>query len=186
MSKIDFKQFIMDFDQLDSSNQYLKTNYRQLPNYTIIKTKYQTLGHGQFNRPWESEYDKNLLFSLLIKKELPFLTEDVNSIVVCAMLNTLDELNIQANYEFPNDILVANKKIAGVLIETKYNNQLLEYMIIGIGLNVNQDNFKSTNITSVKQLTKQDASIDHLFNILLNHLSNNIRLANFMYLGEEK
>lgn len=185
MSKMDFKQYILEFDQLDSSNQYIKNNYLQLPNYTIIKTKYQTAGHGQFNRPWESEYDKNLLFSLLIKKELPFYSNDVNPIVVCALLNTLDEFNIEAHYQFPNDILVNNKKISGVFIETKYNNQVLEYMIIGVGLNINQIHFKNNNVTSIKQILKQEISVEKCFDLFLTHLSNNIRLANLMYLGEE-
>lgn len=185
MSKIDFKQYILEFDQLDSSNQYLKNNYLQLPNYTIIKTKYQTAGHGQFNRPWESDYDKNLLFSLLIKKELPFHSKDVNSIVVCALLNSLDEFNIHAYYQFPSDILVNHKKIAGIFIETKYDNQILEYMIIGVGININQVYFKNNNVTSVKQILQRDIDVEKCFDLFLMHLSNNIRLANLMYLGLE-
>src|SRR5690554_8185763 len=89
--RIDFLQYLMEFDIIDSTNEYLKNNYQKLPNFTIVKANYQTKGRGQFGRVWESNYNENLLFSLLIKKDLPFLTNDINPIVVSSIFNTLDE-----------------------------------------------------------------------------------------------
>ncbi|HEY8363943.1 MAG TPA: biotin--[acetyl-CoA-carboxylase] ligase [Haloplasmataceae bacterium] len=183
--RIEFLQYLMEFDIIDSTNEYLKQNYQKLPNFTIVKANYQTQGRGQFGRVWESNYKENLLFSILIKKDLPFLTNDINPIVVSSIFNTLDEYEIDCRYKFPNDILVGDKKIAGILIETKYDNQDLEYMVIGIGLNLNQDVFESTQAISLRHLINIDVDIDYVFKRLLKHLSNNVLLANLMHLGDK-
>lgn len=182
MSRIDFFQYIIDFDTLDSTNSYLKRNYQTLPNYTIVKTKYQTTGHGQFGRIWESEEGKNLLFSLLIKKDLPFLVKDANPVCVSAILGLLDELGIDATFKYPNDILVDSKKLAGVLIETKYSGPEVDYIIIGIGININQEKFNTENAVSLKQIIGKELDLDYVFKKFLRHLSQSVHLANLMYL----
>ncbi|MCK9470421.1 MAG: biotin--[acetyl-CoA-carboxylase] ligase [Bacilli bacterium] len=182
MSKIDFNQYIIEFDEVDSSNLYLKNNYQTLPNYTIVRTKYQTAGHGQFARVWESDYDKNLLFSLLIKKDLPFVVKDANPVFVSALLSLLDELGIEADFKYPNDIIVGTNKLAGILIETKFSGPNVDYIIVGIGLNVNQEKFQSENAISLRNILGRDLDLDYVFKKFLKHLSNSVLLANLMYL----
>ncbi len=182
--RIEFLQYLIEFDMIDSTNEYLKNHYQKLPNFTIVKANYQTKGHGQFGRVWESNYKENLMFSILIKKDLPFLANDINPIVVSAIFNTLDEFDVDCRYKYPNDIYIGNRKIAGILIETKYDNQELEYMIIGIGLNMNQEKFDIPMAISLKQIIKKEVDIDSVFKRLLKHLSNNVLLANLMQLGE--
>lgn len=182
--RIEFLQYLIEFDMIDSTNEYLKHNYQKLPNFTTVKANYQTKGHGQFGRNWESNYKENLLFSLLIKKDLPFMSNDINPIIVSAIFNTLDEFDIDARYKEPNDIYIGNKKVAGILIETKYDNQQLEYMIIGIGININQEKFETPSAISIKQILEKEINIDQVFKRLLKHLSNNVLLANLMNLGD--
>lgn len=182
--RVDFLQYIIELDIIDSTNDYLKHNYQKLPNFTIVKANYQTNGHGQFGRLWESKYNQNLMFSILIKKELPFLNDDVNPIIVSSIFNALDEFDIDAHYKYPNDIYVGNKKVAGILIETKYDDSNLQYMIIGIGLNVNQEEFDTLNACSMKQILKKEIDMDYVFKRLLKHLSNNVLLVNLMSLGD--
>lgn len=183
--RIEFLQYLIELDTIYSTNDYLKCNYQKIPNFTIVKANYQTKGHGQFGREWESNKNENLMFSILIKKNLPFITNDINPIIVSAILNTLDEYDIDAQFKYPNDIFVSNKKIAGILIETKYDNNDLEYMIIGIGLNINQDKFKITSAISLKQIIKKEIDINHVFQRLVKHISNNVLLDNLMKGGEE-
>lgn len=182
MSKIDFFQYIIEFDEIDSTNLYLKNNYQTLPNYTIVKTKYQTLGHGQFGRVWESNKDQNLLFSLLIKKDLPFVVKDANPVFVSAILSLLDELGVDGSFKYPNDIIVDSKKLAGILIETKFSGPEVDYVIVGIGLNINQAEFETPNAISLKNLLGKGLDVDYVFKKLLKHLSNSVLLANLMYL----
>ena len=186
MSKIDFRQYIIELDSVDSTNNYLKNNYHQLPNYTIVKAKHQTKGHGQFGRVWESNDNENLLLSILIKKELPFVMRDANPIIISAILNLLDDLGVEGRFKYPNDIYVEDKKISGILMETKYTGLDLEYLIIGIGINVNQVEFENSNAISLKQILKSDLDIDNIFKQLLKYLSNSIFLANLMYLVRMK
>jgi len=182
MSKIDFNQYVIEFEEIDSTNLYLKRNYHSLPNYTIIKAKYQTMGHGQFGRVWESNYNENLLFSLLLKNDLPFVVKDANPVFVSAILALLDELGIDATYKYPNDIYVLDKKIAGILIETKFTGTNVDYVIVGVGLNVNQVTFNTPNANSLKNILGTNFDIDLIFKKLLKHLSNSVMLANLMYL----
>jgi biotin-[acetyl-CoA-carboxylase] ligase BirA-like protein len=182
MSKIDFNQYVIDFEEIDSTNLYLKTHYQTLPNYTIVKAKYQTAGIGQFGRIWESNYDENLLFSLLIKKDLPFLMKDANPVFISAILALLDELGIDAEFKYPNDILIGDKKLAGILIETKYSGSNIDYIITGIGLNVNQEKFNVDNAISLYNILGKKLDIEDVFKKLLKHLSNSVLLANLMYL----
>ena len=182
MSKIDFNQYTIEFDEIDSTSIYLKNNYLTLPNYTVIKTKYQKAGHGQYGRVWESDYNQNLLFSLLIKKDLPFVVKDANPVFVSAILALLDELGIDGEFKYPNDIMVGSRKLAGILIETKYSGSNIDYIIIGIGLNINQTKFITENAISLKGILDRDFDVDYVFKKLLKHLSNSVLLANLMYL----
>lgn len=182
MSKIDFCQYVIELDSVDSTNNYLKNHYYQLPNYTIVRAKHQTKGHGQFGRAWESNDNENLLLSILIKKDLPFVVRDANPIIISAILNLLDDLGIEGRFKYPNDIYVNDKKISGILMETKYTGLDLEYLIIGIGININQTEFENSNAISLKQILKKDFEIDKIFQQLLKYLSNSVLLANLMYL----
>ncbi len=183
--RIELLQYLIELDTIDSTNEYLKSNYRKLPNFTIVKANYQTNGHGQFGRGWESNNNENLMFSILVKKNLPFITNDINPIIVSAIFNTLDEFDIDAQFKYPNDIFIGNRKIAGILIETKYDNNDLEYMIIGIGLNINQEKFETLSAISLKQIIKKEIDSNHVFKRLVKHISNNVLLANLMKIGEE-
>lgn len=182
MGKIDFNQYIIEIDELVSTNLYLKENFQKLPNYTIVKTNYQTRGVGQFGRVWESNYGENLLFSILIKKDLPFLVKDINPVFVSSLISLLSEFGVDAKFEYPNDVFVGNKKIAGFLIETKYSGPVVDYIIVGIGVNINQEEFTTTEATSLKNVLGKEFNINDVFKKYLKHLSNSILLANLMYL----
>ncbi len=58
---------LLEFEELDSTSNFLKENQTYFPNMTIIKTNHQTQGRGQFDRQWESKAGENLLFSILLK-----------------------------------------------------------------------------------------------------------------------
>ncbi len=182
MNKIDFNQYTIEFSELDSTNSYLKKKHNLLPNFTIVKADYQTFGYGQFGRQWESNKGENLLFSILLKGNLPFEVKDTSPVFVASIITTLEDYGIKANFIYPNDIFVDEKKIAGILIETKYSGLNLDYIIIGIGLNVNQENFTTPEAISMKKIKGIDFDREELFSKLLNNLSNSVLLSNLMYL----
>ncbi|VEU80975.1 biotin--[acetyl-CoA-carboxylase] ligase [Haploplasma axanthum] len=126
------------FDEIDSTNDYLKRNYDNLPNFTVVTSKYQTNGRGQFERKWLSNSDENLLFSILLKDIDISLIDDIRLVVINSLLDLLIKNNIKSRFKEPNDIYYENKKLCGILIETLTITHKYEYVIIGIGLNVNQ------------------------------------------------
>lgn len=117
---------------------------------------YQTKGRGQRGNFWESEQGKNLTFSILVYPNfLPILDHFyLSKVVANGMVEVLDSVGIKAKVKWPNDIYVGDKKIAGILIENGLMGANLSHSIWGVGLNVNQTEFKSNapNPTSVMLL----------------------------------
>jgi|SRR5690625_972064 len=166
---------IITFDEISSTNDYLKDHFNKYNSFTIVKTNYQNKGRGQFDRVWNSEKNKNILFSILLKDISINKIETIKNIINYSLLTFLNQYNIKGIFKEPNDILVNNKKILGILIETKtLNIKYYEYVIIGIGINVNQTNFNNFNATSFKLLNKTNYDINTLFNELIKTINDNL------------
>lgn len=124
---------------------------------TIITTDFQSAGRGQPGNSWESEAGKNLLFSIILYPE--FISPAEQFIISMAVsLGISDFVSRHAGrskVKWPNDIYVDNDKIAGILIESSTMGGKVSYMVVGIGLNINQDNFRSNapNPVSLRQIT---------------------------------
>lgn len=156
---------ILYFQTLESTNDFLKANSKVLENHTIVLTGFQSRGRGQFDRVWESLPNMNLLFSILFKENIDPIV--MNEMVVDALIEVLQHYDIKARYKKPNDIYVDELKIAGVLMETKFIENQREYLILGIGLNVNQQYFQVENATSMSLVSgivydKQEVFIQFL------------------------
>ncbi|MBN2503891.1 MAG: biotin--[acetyl-CoA-carboxylase] ligase [Bacilli bacterium] len=148
-----FVSVILTFDQIDSTNEYLKTNHKTMADHTFVRASYQTEGKGRFNRVWEAEKDKNLLCSLLIKDEFP--NESLIRFATRSVVDFLAAQKIDAVIKAPNDIYVDSRKLAGILIERLYTGDKHEATIIGIGINVNQDTFQTPKAVSMANLTSK-------------------------------
>lgn len=115
----------------------------RLPEGTIVHTNYQTAGRGYSTNKWDSEDSKNLLISIVlypsfIKPEDQFSISMTISLGIC---DFLEQHIPSCTIKWPNDIYVVNDKIAGILIESAISGEILEYTIVGIGLNINQTRF---------------------------------------------
>ena len=157
--------------ELTSTNDYLAALCKESKAkefYTVIAES-QTKGKGQRGNSWESETGKNLTFSIVL---YPTALEAKNqfSLSMLTALACFDALN---NYtqgfsiKWPNDIYWQDKKIGGILIENELEGKYITQSIIGIGLNVNQEVFRSSapNPVSLKQiLGSDDINRKELFN----------------------
>ena len=144
-----------------STNNYLRellaSSREQLSEGMVVSADYQTKGRGQVGNVWESEDGKNILFSMLlfpssIEANQQFVISKMVSLAVAGVLKEeIDDVFIK----WPNDIYCRDKKIAGILIENDLCGSNIQYSVIGIGLNVNQDSFMSNapNPVSLKQIT---------------------------------
>lgn len=165
--------------QTDSTNNRLKamlaTPQPPLDGYTLY-TYYQTAGRGQQGNSWESEKDKNLLFSTVIyPTELSVEHQFVISqLIALALLRTLMPiLGDNIKIKWPNDIYYADKKLAGILVENAISNGQIRWSVIGVGLNVNQERFLSDapNPISMKQITGKEYDKEALLQQILQELT---------------
>jgi BirA family biotin operon repressor/biotin-[acetyl-CoA-carboxylase] ligase len=154
--------------QTPSTNDLLKTMVReqQLPEGFVVHTGFQTAGKGQAGNSWESAEGENLLFSMVlypqrIKVEEQFL---ISQLVSVAIKGILDQYADNISVKWPNDIYWNDKKMGGILIENSLQSGRIKSTVIGIGINVNQQQFVSSapNPVSLFQITGKHHSIEGL------------------------
>ena len=127
------KHNILYFETIDSTNAYCKEYQKSLKTNTLIIASTQSLGRGKNNRVWFSPIG-GIYFSILLKnlKEKNSILPLITSL---AITSTLKAFNIESKIKWPNDIIVNNKKLGGILVESKISTNSNAY-IIGIGLNI--------------------------------------------------
>ncbi|SRR5581483_621583 len=105
----------------------------------LVVADAQTAGRGRLGRRWESPPRRNLYFSLILRPTLaPADAAQITLMAAVALAETVDSfLAAPAEIKWPNDILVGGRKLAGVLTEAACAAAALEYVILGIGINVN-------------------------------------------------
>lgn len=131
------------FEELDSTNTYLKTHYQELASGTVVYTDHQTQGRGRLGRDWKDD-KKSLVFSLLLKDNLnPKRTSLLALLSGTSMAKTIEEEGIPVQLKWPNDVMVNEKKVCGILVEGISQGEKPEAIIIGIGLNLNDTEFPS-------------------------------------------
>lgn len=165
---------IVHLNRIDSTSKYLKRNIRKYDNFTFVYADEQSEGKGRGDHEWKSEAKKNLLISYIIKDKTI-----INNFNYLSILCGLVIAKILTNYgiknislKWPNDVYVNDKKIAGILLE----GSVPTYIIVGVGINVNQVDFNGLNATSIKLETKKNRNIDVVLSDFiketLNELSN--------------
>ena len=167
----------LHFEEIDSTNTYLKNSHKLLNNFTFVSTDYQSSGKGRNDRVWSSNPNENLMFSFLIKdSQLVKKYSALSIISACLIAELLESYQIKdVSIKWPNDVFIKDKKICGILLE----GQILEYLVVGIGLNVNQKKFPEglrRPATSMSLELRKNLDIEEikskLFPNIVNKLSN--------------
>ncbi|PCH77407.1 MAG: biotin--[acetyl-CoA-carboxylase] ligase [Flavobacteriaceae bacterium] len=158
---------LIKLSAIGSTNAYLKELCQQekQQSYTVVQTHEQSQGRGQLGTTWVSDKGKNLTFSVLVnflKFEVgdQFFISMAVSLAIQKVLNAYVDNDIRVKW--PNDILADGQKIAGILIENNLSGGHLSRVVIGIGLNVNQESFPNEipNATSLKLLTNKSFELE--------------------------
>ena len=174
--------YIIKLDAIDSTNAYLKQIAAiALPkDYTVVVTNSQTQGRGQMGTQWQAEEGKCLTVSVF--KKLPHLKIEqqfyISMVVSLAICKALMAFNIpKLSIKWPNDILSADKKICGILIENIIKSNQLQGSVIGFGLNVNQKFFEYLPQASSMILIKGIVfNKDEVLAEILNHMQHYFQL----------
>ena len=163
------------FDTIDSTNTYCKTLAESKAREgTLVISEEQTKGKGTKGRLWSSPKGSGLWFSIILRPKITI--SDLGKIVIVsssALCETFKSLNIDAKIKWPNDILINEKKLCGILTEVKLKGDYIDYIILGIGINVNidytdfNDNLKLI-ATSLKIETSREISRGYILGTFLN------------------
>lgn len=147
------------------------------PDGSAVMVLDQTLGRGRAGHSWISPPGKNLALSVILRprvtsREAPLL----GFAAAVAVAETVEQRGVpRAEFKWPNDVLVQGKKIAGILSEASVSSETLEFVIIGIGLNVNsmEDDFPHdlrSSVTSLLAATGRHSSLEEVARQLLANL----------------
>ncbi|MBC7862377.1 MAG: biotin--[acetyl-CoA-carboxylase] ligase [Bacteroidia bacterium] len=139
----------------------------KLPEGTVICTKKQTQGRGQRGNTWLAEHGKNLTMCIVYHPNFlnagnSFLLSMTVSLALYDLLTDLLSPEQKVMIKWPNDIYVDGKKIAGILIENILREDQIISTVIGIGLNINQQDFGGLNekANSLKLIAGNEFSVD--------------------------
>ncbi len=172
---------IIKLNAIDSTNSYLKQLAKEtlLQDETVVLTNHQLSGRGQMGNGWVSREGQSLTFSVFkafekLKIEQQFL---ISMAVSLAVSEGLKRLNIpKIAIKWPNDILSANHKIGGILIENVLESSVVKYSIIGIGLNVNETNFPNLpHASSLKLETGKIFQLEEVLHTILKSIFKNLK-----------
>ena len=172
------KESITRLATVDSTNRYMRDEAAALwqnrgtGNFAVVTAGHQTAGRGQRGNAWNSNAGENLLFSILVR---PGETLEVSrqfllsQAVALSIHDAMKCYGVDTRLKWPNDIYAGNRKLAGILLELDYSGAFVEQAIIGIGLNVNQENFPPMDRkpVSMKMLREHDFILDDVLATVL-------------------
>ena len=105
---------------------------------TVVVSDSQTAGRGRLGRRWVSPAGSNLYLSALFRPEIsPQESSVFTFLASCALVDVFSGYGVDATIKWPNDILVGGRKISGVLTELGASDGAVDYLVIGIGVNLN-------------------------------------------------
>lgn len=181
----EFGRTIFSFDVLDSTNSYAKNLTKtDAPHGSLVITEEQTAGRGRLQRTWSAEKGKNLLFSIILYPDFNY--EKIALLPFAGSLAVLDAIEtvtgLSATCKWPNDVLIGNKKVCGMLLESMAGISVGEKIILGIGVNVNQSEFPSDLTAKATSLILESGrEVDRavLIRAILEEIENRYRQLSF-------
>ena len=160
---------IIYFKRIDSTQNEIWRLYKNenTPSGTLVIADFQTQGKGTHGRKWYTDEANNIAFSFLIKMNcnitrLNGLTKKI-ALIIKEILK--QKYNIETKIKEPNDIILNNKKLGGILTETKVIEEKVKALVIGIGINTEQDKFTkeiAEIATSIKKETGKEIKREEL------------------------
>ena len=170
ISNLPIKYRIMIYDEITSTNDEAKIcamkGEQYCPDWTLIWAKSQTAGRGRRGRVWES-LDGNLFASIILRPKLPAQEALQISYIASIAVHETTVKHCSSGdsvlCKWPNDILLNNKKISGILLESSgIENGLLDWLVIGLGVNIckapNNTSYPTTSFHNegILNITRED------------------------------
>ena len=176
-NKIIGKNLIV-LDSVNSTNDYLKKlGYEGCENGTVVAAREQTRGKGRLGRTWQSKKDDGIAFSVLLRPNVaPSEVSAITPLAGLAVCKAIREYTkLDCVIKWPNDIIVGRKKLVGILTEMSAEFDAVEYVITGIGINVDHTSFPEEiafKATSLLLETGRHIDKNEFLACVLEHLEN--------------
>lgn len=137
-----FNENLIHLKDVDSTNAYAMREIVNLGHHNVIIADRQTAGRGRLQRQWISDTPDNLYMSIVIKPDMPWrqipLVNFTQYFSLC-LCRVLSRYGVSPVIKWPNDVLVNEAKIAGILSETVFEGVQFLGMVLGAGVNLNSD-----------------------------------------------
>ncbi|MEQ6377705.1 biotin--[acetyl-CoA-carboxylase] ligase [Bacillaceae bacterium S4-13-58] len=152
-------QEIHHFESVSSTQSIAHTMAQEgAPHGTVVIADEQTSGRGRLNRPWHSSSENGIWMSLVLRPSIePFRAPQLTLMTATVLVEVIREFTtLDPRIKWPNDIMINGKKIAGILTELQAEQDQIQYVILGIGINVNQTDFPE-EIKDIASSLKQES-----------------------------
>jgi BirA family biotin operon repressor/biotin-[acetyl-CoA-carboxylase] ligase len=166
---------IIHFNSIESTNSIAKKlGDSSEVSGSIVIAEEQTNGRGRLGRSWISPKHKGIWMSILLKPDLnPIDAVNLTQTAAAAIVKATEELGIKTLVKWPNDIVINNKKVSGILTEMNAELTRINYVVVGLGINVNIDEWEfpediKDTATSLKTYTNSSINRQELTAKILN------------------
>lgn len=132
---------IIQLEEVSSTNLYAKENLDSFEDKTVIIAISQTSGRGRFDRKWVDLGEGNLFMTIVLKPSNSFeeVYANLTQYLSVVLTKILEEYGLSPKIKWPNDVLVNDAKISGILCETVMQGTNFKGLVLGIGVNLNAD-----------------------------------------------
>ena len=129
--------------ETDSTNSWIKRLAKNGAEHgTLAVAEFQSAGRGRFDRRWEAPEGSSIMMTLLLRPEFsPQYASMLTLVMGMAVAQAAEELGFNVSIKWPNEIVISKKKICGILTEMGTNGVKINYVLIGVGINVNLKEF---------------------------------------------
>lgn len=167
-----------------TNDQLKKLAHKGAQNGTTVIAREQTAGKGRLGRVWLSKKDENIAFSVLLRPQLsPMEVAGITPLAGLAVCKAIrDFCKIDCKIKWPNDVIVNNKKLVGILTEMSAEFDAVEYIVAGIGINVDQSAFPQevkSKATSIFLETGKSIDKNLLMAYVLKYLEDEFVKSNY-------
>jgi BirA family biotin operon repressor/biotin-[acetyl-CoA-carboxylase] ligase len=169
-----FGKRVLHFFKTDSTNRVaMELGYEGEPEGTVVIAEEQTAGRGRAGRAWHSERGTGLYFTLLLRPRLapaqaPLLTMLAG---LSAHAAIQAQTGLVPELKWPNDLLLNGKKIGGILTEMHAEPSAVRFVIVGIGINVNQEKFPAELASIATSLRRESGKMNYRLELLVRLLT---------------
>jgi len=181
---------IIILDTVESTNTHLKElGSNGAEEGTVVITTNQTAGKGRLGRSWECEQGKAVAISILLRPENINIADcAITPLAGLAVTKAINNLCLtDCKIKWPNDVIIGNKKLSGILTEVSFSGEKVDYTVTGIGINVGNSVFPEEidyKATSILKETGRRTDLNVLVATVLNYFEKYVQNNHLALTGE--